>query len=55
VHDGVVAGFLGQVQLFERRQPSERRVGLTGIGEIDSKVGDRWVLQWDEVGVRTRK
>jgi len=51
VHNGVVGGLLGQVQLVEGRQPGERRVGLTGIGEIDPKVGDRWVLQRDEVGV----
>jgi len=51
VHDGVVVGLLGQVQLVEGRQPGQRRVGLTGIGEVYSKVGDRWVLQCDEVGV----
>ena len=51
VHDGVVGGLLGQVQLVEGRQPGERRVGLTGVGEVDPKVGDRRVPQRDEVGV----
>ena len=33
------------------RHPGERRVGLTGIGEIDPEVGDRGVTQRDEIGV----
>jgi hypothetical protein len=51
VHHGVIAGLVGKVQLVEGRQPRQRRVGLAGIGEVHPKVGDRWVLQRDEIGV----
>ena len=51
VHDGVVGRLFGQVQLVEGRQPGERRVGLTDIGEVDPEVGDGRVVQRDEVGV----